>query len=328
MPLLLDDNGMMINHPTYFLTMKCNLRCNYCKAWKLKRNELSIEEWKDCTEILKRTTNLCFISMMGGEITLLKDGLISIIEHLNSNNVQYAVITNGVIPDHEFRRKLLQKSHNISASFDTLTPAGKSDNTMEKHYHGQEILFQAKRYGVRDVLGLITLKKGKVREVRDIINMLYRNGIWVSVNSIHYAKDKSYDWIASKKDIELVQPSQKEYEEYSEMLMDVKKYNPFMHNPVRYFKELPKYARKLNWKCKYWVPAIDSDGTLRPCIYRTGKLKKFTYLDFEDKLDQIEKVFDEDRKACKGCYWDCCHILNTSPKNEIIAEYQHTEVEE
>ena len=109
------------------LTYRCNHRCKFCSCpWEApgstypKGQELSIEEWKRCVDILYDKGVVSF-SITGGE-ALLKDGFEEIIRYIRSEgnprglNHPIVLISNGLKMKEEYLKLFLEQNVHLSMS--------------------------------------------------------------------------------------------------------------------------------------------------------------------------------------------------------------------
>ncbi|MDP3041646.1 MAG: radical SAM protein [Candidatus Omnitrophota bacterium] len=87
---------------TFAVTYKCNLKCKICKIWQNPpQREVGIEEIE---RIFKSLSNLSWIDLTGGEITL-REEIIEIIKVIIKNSDKiliFHISTNGQLPDKMF----------------------------------------------------------------------------------------------------------------------------------------------------------------------------------------------------------------------------------
>ncbi|MGV8086154.1 MAG: radical SAM protein [Candidatus Woesearchaeota archaeon] len=89
---------MSIKYITYEISSKCNMNCSFCfSEWRLKPDELSISEAKECIAILKQR-GLRAINFTGGE-PLMKKGIVEIINYAKSLGLITILSTNGILLD-------------------------------------------------------------------------------------------------------------------------------------------------------------------------------------------------------------------------------------
>ncbi len=82
----------------FAITFKCNLKCKICSIWKIPhRKEISVGEIE---QMFKKLTNLSWLDLTGGEITLREDlvDIIGVIIHNAKNLKIFHMTTNGMNP--------------------------------------------------------------------------------------------------------------------------------------------------------------------------------------------------------------------------------------
>ncbi len=89
----------------FFLTYRCDSRCETCTFWKkdkheLKKQELSLEQWKQIANQLS-ARGIRAVELFGGNILLRKDLLIPLLHHLHQLNMAVHIPTNQIGLDAE-----------------------------------------------------------------------------------------------------------------------------------------------------------------------------------------------------------------------------------
>lgn len=75
---------------------RCNFKCGYCNCWNKKnyKDEISIQQWKESLDTLKKYIGNFSIQFSGGE-PFIKKGFVDLLEHCKDQNITWGVITNG-----------------------------------------------------------------------------------------------------------------------------------------------------------------------------------------------------------------------------------------
>ncbi|MFO0793638.1 MAG: radical SAM protein [Candidatus Brocadiaceae bacterium] len=104
-------------------TKKCNLRCLYCysSAGEAAENELSIEELKSVVYQAKKLGAKKIVLLGGGE-PLLYDGLTTIVDYINSMELQQVVFTNGIFVNRELAHFLFENKVSVVIKRNSLKP--------------------------------------------------------------------------------------------------------------------------------------------------------------------------------------------------------------
>jgi MoaA/NifB/PqqE/SkfB family radical SAM enzyme len=90
----------------------CMSRCKMCTMWKIPRSpdELTIKECKDFVTSLNDITKTPIeINILGGE-TLLKDGVMDLVDHVNKAGHTAIITTNGFLVDENMAKKFADSS--------------------------------------------------------------------------------------------------------------------------------------------------------------------------------------------------------------------------
>lgn len=108
------------------LTYRCNQRCIHCYNQSGGDNNfkegLSLERWKELAhEAGKLGVFQCVMS--GGEPTILGEGLFEIMDILDSYNIKFVLITNGMLMDYKTAKRLRKYSFSwLQVSIDGSRP--------------------------------------------------------------------------------------------------------------------------------------------------------------------------------------------------------------
>lgn len=121
-----DSFGREINYLRVSVTERCNLKCNYCQPYGLKRNSLSTNlSFEQIVQICKAASELGItkFKITGGE-PLVREGICALIKMIKSlpNVEQVTLTTNGILLK-KFVPELKKIGINgINVSLDTLDP--------------------------------------------------------------------------------------------------------------------------------------------------------------------------------------------------------------
>ncbi|MCG2717615.1 MAG: radical SAM protein, partial [Nanoarchaeota archaeon] len=111
--ILVGKRAKLPSYIIFFVTTKCNARCNHCFFWKnlnKNKNELSFEEIEKLSLSLKKVSNL---SISGGE-PFLREDLPKICELFCKNNglKKLHIPTNGLMT--ERTKKMLEEKQTFT----------------------------------------------------------------------------------------------------------------------------------------------------------------------------------------------------------------------
>lgn len=307
----------MVNSLVY-LTRKCPRGCTYCRLRdsKLKGSELDTKQWIKAFSILK-DMGVDFNLILGNETWLLGENLLHIMKR---NEVPFALYT--TCPEELFERfndRFFDSGEidNLSCGVDyplsylsdILENKGHFSNDMElKSFTAWKgLLWTKAHYPNVDCQGTMTISKLNYKLIPDVVQELKENGIFCGLNFIHWDKDGSYDFFPKEEEIKPLLLTKKELPELETILQKINSDN-FIQN-FEMLKENPQSLISMGWHCKgnpYGGPTIDSDGSLRVCGYRPGRMtSKLSIFDLVDSVSiQVWKEYVEaDCRECPGCFW-------------------------
>lgn len=172
---------------TFFITNKCNLKCQHCFFWKelnKPTEELTLEEIEKISETMGR---FAFLSLTGGEPFLRRDiSEIATIFSKNNRVLRLSIPTNGVLSEEVVNstKKILKKNKNLN-----LIVKISLDGLGEEHDK------------IRRMRGCFEKAVGTYKQLRKL-KKVYQNlklGVLITIFSLNQDKvDKLYDFIRSE----------------------------------------------------------------------------------------------------------------------------------
>jgi len=298
----------MIRQICWYLTRRCNLKCEYCNVWKEKRKELNTKESLRLLDKVKEI-NPELLVFFGGEPTLRKD-FSKLVEKANDLDINYAIITNGTQPID----LSICKNITCSIDIDNLKNLKSKDINLKSH-KGYELLLKAKIAGVPDICGNIIIHKQSYQYVPDLIKHLSALKIWSIVGYVH-SGTKAWDFRSNCTGLLM---NKDEIKWISNELLELKR-NPniLLHNVEEFFTYLPKYY-DYSWNCsKMEYLTVDSDGTIMACPDRRGE-RCPTHNIFNLNLKKLETDWKEDVKDCPGCFYNHqIQLAYSKPEQKVL----------
>ena len=274
-----------------FYTRRCNLRCHFCSTIKRPaKQELSLEEWKECSDILYKLGNR-FISITGGE-PLIRQDLPDFIKHLSKKLVIHSIVTNGILLT-EDKLKELAKSGLMHLGLSTQSLIPKKDVKSQKKEFFDLLLEYKKKYGF-EISALITLTNKNYKEVPDMVNYLKNKGIFVAPNIVTSGQGEW--WFRSYcPDLLFDSSNIKELKQTINFLIKSKN----IAYSKNYLKDLYNYAQgKLPFKCEagsYYF-SINDDGYVMQCQDLRPTNIHFT---------ELKQNYPLNKPNCNNCMWPC-----------------------
>lgn len=316
--------AVITNQPAYaifFVTSRCNLKCQHCFYWKELNNkeELSLEEFN---KISKGFKNLIYLNLTGGEPFLREDvDRICFYFYKHSGTKFIAISTNGF-----FTKKIIEKVTNIlnSCRGIQLNIAISIDSLGEKHDRFRGVKGSFKN-AVETIKELKKLKE-KHPNLNIIINTCYSTYNKKDIKEIYdYLKELgvSYQRIGllreDTKDKKLTEVSLEEYErameeirkdenrqggsDYSKLFGIINQINNEINVKTRRYKKrvIPCVAGRN-------MLVVKENGDVFPCEILNRKMGNLKEVNYRINKLLSTKSSKEIRKFIKKkcfCPWGC-----------------------
>ncbi len=294
------------------LTRKCNLRCNYCGLVDNERDELTLEQWKKGFQLLFDVLNVKNLCLLGGEPLVLGiDYLCDLAKFLAGfKDRQFAFVSNCMGLTEKGIGRLVDSGVNTwVTSIDAIGDANLSQSQRIKSQQGLKTLLKFQKYGLKNLMGVITISKRNIKHVIPTVNALLEYGIIPNVEIVHY-KRGPYNIFCAPRDIlkeDLLDHSVfAEVQELSAQLIELSGKHNFFQVPE--FFALWADSKKsldLKWNCKHMTfIAVDSNGCMGVCDdFFPPEVAKINILDLENiTKDEFKKVWLKNCPTCPGCF--------------------------
>lgn len=103
----------------FFVTERCNLRCDYCNVWKKRLfEELDLQRACQVVDLLDQM-GVCILSLTGGE-PLLREDVFDLIGHARSRKLFTRITSNGTLPLKKYESLLKTDINAFSISLDAV----------------------------------------------------------------------------------------------------------------------------------------------------------------------------------------------------------------
>ncbi|MCK4669659.1 MAG: radical SAM protein [Nanoarchaeota archaeon] len=278
-----------------FYTRLCNLKCDYCGVIKKMPNkELSLEEWKECSDVLYSLGNR-FISITGGEPLIRRD-LPDFIKYLSKKPRLISLVTNGTLLTEEKLKEIAKAGvMSIGLSTQSFIPGAHVKSQRTELF---DLLLEYQKKYKFEISALITITKKNYKEVPHIVKYLSSLGVRISPNMVTSGKE-DYWWFRGN---------------CSHLQFDTKSL-PGLIKVIKYLVALKRkgkitYSEDYLWKLiqqsrgDYWWPcevgktylSINSDGKIMPC--QDLPPSNIHYRD-------LKKHYPLKAPQCSGCLWPC-----------------------
>ena len=164
---------------TIEITKRCNFHCRHCylAAGQEAEHELTLDEIKDLISEAKRL-GATFVNLSGGE-PLLREGCLSLLEHIKALGLQSVIGTNGSTVSPDVARRLAELSTFVQLSLDGASSAThdavRGQGAFQRTRQGLDNLVQA---GMANrVMLAFTSTAGNVHEARAPIDLALEKGL-------------------------------------------------------------------------------------------------------------------------------------------------------
>lgn len=331
-----------------YVTDDCNYKCKGCSVRNRKKHGyLNAREWRRILKLAKEVTD--FIVIFGGEPTTFQY-LPEIIKFLNNNDMEYAIITNGLkLKNDKYLKKFLDyKPKNITLSVNHWLGYDETENLrggfFNKTRNAYEVFDKIEDWE-GDKTANFTINKYTYKHLYEMVKEFSDRGIWSILTPLHSMKGDftnddvdDYvvpinDWIF-KYNTELNEQLDLLIENYDDLLI---------HAPKEWLIWAKDNMLKFDWKCSYThmnYACIDSRGMMQACHNIAPSDLKFK--DYIEGRRQFEAGFDSHKsrkyerymnrtkrqiRNCKGCALDHAWSCDFYSRNNLLEQgkkdFQH-----
>jgi MoaA/NifB/PqqE/SkfB family radical SAM enzyme len=162
-------------------------------------------------------------------------------------------------------------------------------------------------YPDMDAQGTITVHKGNLEQLPNLVNLLTYMRVFIGINFIHWNKDGQYDFFPSYDEIEHLLFKKEDSMEVTKMMFQLREIEGNLIQNPEFIIQRPSILTQMGWHCKgnpYGGPTIDADGQLRCCGYRRGThTPVMSIFDLPGNWDIWKDLVYKDAMECPGCAW-------------------------
>ncbi len=137
---------------------KCMFRCRMCNYWQAKpdSNEVNIEELSKFISSLKKFINTPFEMNISGGETLLKEGIINLVDFIAQQGIRFSLVTNGYLINKLSAKRIADSGLNFLAI---------SLDSLDEHTHDYLRGIKGAHKKVMEALEYFIAYKGKLQNL-------------------------------------------------------------------------------------------------------------------------------------------------------------------
>lgn len=288
------------------ITRDCNMKCSYCNIQSNKRKNLTLNEWKKASNIIKKL-GIKDLVILGGEPTEYEH-LSELVEYItNELGINCSMTTNAYQNYDKIIKVLHAGLKRLGVSVDSLNI--KDSISPLKCKNGLELINKLQVFNKDYILvDYVVLNKKNIDKIEKLISYMSRRNVHIYLLPFHYNNEGTYEHRKNKQRFAFVSDEDiKLYSKYIDIIISMKKKGYLIDNSIEFLNESKKHIKNLDWKCNGLSELrIDSDGKMVCCCDLVGTVnQKYTIFDLENR-DVFEKFINDrnnDARKCKGCLW-------------------------
>ncbi|MFQ6050137.1 MAG: radical SAM/SPASM domain-containing protein [Candidatus Hydrothermarchaeota archaeon] len=245
------------------ITYKCNLRCKFCRFWRIKpqQKELTFEEIQRIIDE-SRELGAIMYNVWGTE-PLMREDLLNCLSYAKEKGLRTCLITNGILLENRVK-ELSKLIDYLIVSVDGL------DDTYEK-IRGINFrtilraLEKVKEYKIKTTLNYVIcgLNLGGIRKTISFANDM---GFYISFEPVHYFPEIEEDWE------EIKIKDQDSYIKAIETIIEMKKEGYKIANSFKYLSLLKENRRDFRCSVGNFLLHIEPDGSVYIPCGKWGKI--------------------------------------------------------
>lgn len=330
------------------ITRNCNLSCSYCRiAGNINyiekpffypggkyflENEKESEWWISICDKLYNHNNDIFFIIYGGEPFLKFDCLVDIVNHMNSKNMNYTIISSCNNNIKKLIYEFFKKVDYVKGFTSSVDPGYYLDNQCNldeffKSDCGFETLKELKSKGlINDPVAELTVSSENIEYLYETVRRLNEEEITSDITLLDISKNNYYDFSAVTNPELLLQKTQKTIDIFQQL----KNSNFKIHLKETLLDDLLEIMpAEIDCKLQEYFHniSIDSDGKIRLCLRIRGRNCSSYDVDclFDENGNYTKEFYEmyEGMKSdknvlCKGCNWTCVLMSKNNSNKEIL----------
>lgn len=309
------------------LTRRCNFRCKYCGILRDFKEVDDPGIWRQAMRNLK-SLGCEFVPIYGAEPLYALERLCVVLDEMRKIGLKNSVITNGILITEDVKKRLLDSGlDSITLSVDSLTGDGLDPYSKAKSERGIQLVLNDFK-DLRDREISVTVTKKNIRELPSMVEFFSSNGVWVSLDVIHYSKGQEGSKCVRQTfpELDLTEEDMPLIRDIFQQLIEMKKKGYLLHPSLKVLEMWldPKYPIRREWICNYervsWITVdcdeVIVDGKKEGCSifgcddYQPEKLRgkyplsSLTPEKFKEFKKEWVAIFN-----CPGCFWST-HVMS------------------
>ncbi|MDD5085749.1 MAG: radical SAM protein [Candidatus Omnitrophica bacterium] len=297
---------------TQYITLRCNLDCEYCGRKNISVEELSTDEVKFYIREFRKLGTL-FWSFNGGEC-LLREDIGELINYAKEQCLKCNIVTNGVLVPRKIES--LKKLDLVVTSIDgpeDVQDKIRGKGIFKKNIEALDVLARNK---IKTVI-VTTISNENIDKLDEVLKLaqLYGHSWDVQPVVIHRGdkeqKAKEYQFDVEK------------FKEAIDWIIHKKKEGAPIFSAFSYLEDMRKFPNcEANDKC--WASrlfcVIGPDGSFYPCAEFVGtELYKKTLTDHDIKQTFLSLP---DMWRCRNCYFSCYSEYNLLLNHKVRSGFK------
>jgi MoaA/NifB/PqqE/SkfB family radical SAM enzyme len=280
------------------ITFRCNLRCAYCAACEVDRDELNAEQVMHGLDAVWRAGSR-WVTFGGGE-PLIREDIGSILKYAKDKGFQVYISTNGILLPRKVEELKFVDHVNLSMDGDRETHDGvRGEGAFDKAMRALEICREQKK----DVSLLCVVGRHNVDRVQEVVDIAKSRGVCVMFQP-------ATRWLSTSMKPNPIAPDIDAYRGAIEKIMALKRAGAPIRNSYSGLRHLAKWPDPTPIWCvgARLIAVVEADGSMLAC----HQCQVGSFLNGEAPKGGLDQVFHSMRppQGCSQCW--CAPLVELS----------------
>lgn len=288
------------------ITRSCNLNCPYCNIQSVKKEDLTLEQWKKAGEILKKI-GIKDLVILGGEPTEYEKLPEFVDFYENTLGIKCSMTTNAYNNLDKVINVIDSGLSRIGVSVDSIDV--KSSISPFKNKMGLQMIEELVSLNKNiQIVDYAVLNKKNINNIEDLIAYMTSRNVSVYFLPFHHSHEGEYEHRKNNQSYAFI--SEEDIKQYClaiDKIIKMKNEGFLIANSIEFLDISKKFIKELDWKCNGLSELrIDSDGKMVCCCDVIGNVnKKYSIFDLDnsENLNNFIKDRNADSSKCSGCLW-------------------------